>query len=425
MASILKRRGRWMVNYRDALGRQRQPSFETRRGAEDHLAKVIQESRQETEPVVDPTITVKAYSERWLKQIESTIRPTTLAGYEQRLRLHILPAFGAIRVLHLTRGRIKTLLAEKLGTDLAKDSVRLIHATIRAMLNAALDDGVILANTSLGLGRVLRIVRSTEARQEAIKAFDKAQLSRLLGATLSKQPRFHPLFFVMSRTGLRIGEAFALQWDDLDFVTREIRVERALSTDGTVRTPKSGHGRTVDMSLAVKETLERHRNRRLEAWLKVPAPDDGEKGDFPAWVFPSEAWSLLDHANVGKAFRRSLKAAGLPGHFTPHCLRHTFATLLLVDGVSPAYVQEQLGHADISLTVGTYGRWLRKKAPGAVDRLDEGDSEPIGGKVVADATTGEADDSQVVDRNGAPRPIRTGDLQIRSLLLYPAELGAH
>ena len=51
-------------------------------------------------------------------------------------------------------------------------------------------------------------------------------------------------------------------------------------------------------------------------------------------------------------------------------VRHTYATLLLVDGVSPAYVQEQLGHSSIELTVGTYGRWLRKKAPGAVDRLD-------------------------------------------------------
>ena len=44
--------------------------------------------------------------------------------------------------------------------------------------------------------------------------------------------------------------------------------------------------------------------------------------------------------------------------------------VLLADGVSPAYVQEQLGHASIELTVGTYGRWLRKKGPGAVDRLD-------------------------------------------------------
>ena len=73
---------------------------------------------------------------------------------------------------------------------------------------------------------------------------------------------------------------------------------------------------------------------------------------------------------MSKVFRRALKHAGLRTHFSPHSLRHTYASLLLADGVSPAYVQEQLGHASIELTVGTYGRWLRKRAPGAVDRLD-------------------------------------------------------
>ncbi len=79
----------------------------------------------------------------------------------------------------------------------------------------------------------------------------------------------------------------------------------------------------------------------------------------------------MDHSNVSKAFRRAIKDAGLPAHFSPHCLRHTYASQLLADGVSPAYVSEQLDHASIELTVGTYGRWLRKKAPGAVDGLDD------------------------------------------------------
>jgi integrase len=65
-----------------------------------------------------------------------------------------------------------------------------------------------------------------------------------------------------------------------------------------------------------------------------------------------------------------LKKAKLPLHFTPHCLRHTYASIQLADGVSPVYVQEQLGHATIELTVSTYGRWVKNKAPGALDRLD-------------------------------------------------------
>jgi integrase len=81
---------------------------------------------------------------------------------------------------------------------------------------------------------------------------------------------------------------------------------------------------------------------------------------------------------------RVLKAAKLPLYFTPHGLRHTYASILLAEGVSPVYVQEQLGHATIELTVSTYGRWLKKKAPGALDRLDSVAVPQSGSKVVAE-----------------------------------------
>ncbi len=75
---------------------------------------------------------------------------------------------------------------------------------------------------------------------------------------------------------------------------------------------------------------------------------------------------------IQRAFLRALKAGGLPTHFTPHCLQHTFASILLSDGVSPAYVQRMLGHSSIRLTVDLYGRWLPMANKAAVDRLDEG-----------------------------------------------------
>jgi integrase len=58
-----------------------------------------------------------------------------------------------------------------------------------------------------------------------------------------------------------------------------------------------------------------------------------------------EAGTPLDAANVRRAMQSLVKKAKLPLHFTPHCLRHTYASILLAEGVSPVYVQEQLGHA--------------------------------------------------------------------------------
>jgi len=62
---------------------------------------------------------------------------------------------------------------------------------------------------------------------------------------------------------------------------------------------------------------------------------------------------------------------------------HTYASLLIQQGESPAYVQRQLGHASIKLTVDTYGKWLPMGNKAAVDRLDG----PSGSKVVARSTT--------------------------------------
>ena len=80
----------------------------------------------------------------------------------------------------------------------------------------------------------------------------------------------------------------------------------------------------------------------------------------------------LDPHNVRRAFRRVLKHAALPPHFIPHCLRHTFASLLIASGKPIVYVQRQLGqHALITLTVDTYGKWLPMADKNAVDSLDD------------------------------------------------------
>jgi Phage integrase family len=130
--------------------------------------------------------------------------------------------------------------------------------------------------------------------------------------------------------------------------------------------------------------------------------------EMPPRIFPSVVGTPLDHANVEKAFKRVLKAAELPLHFTPHCLRHSFESLLLQQGVSPAYVQRQLGHASIQLTVDTYGKWLPMGNKAAVDALDS----PSGSKVVANASQADVGDEKTQGNPRATRRSRTGDLLI-------------
>jgi integrase len=134
------------------------------------------------------------------------------------------------------------------------------------------------------------------------------------------------------------------------------------------------------MSRPLAETLTRLEvDRKAETlrrgWFEVPR-----------WVFCTEVGTPLDESKVRKVMARILKKAKMPLHFTPHCLRHTYASLMLQQGEPVTYVQRQLGHASIQLTVDTYGKWLPMGNKAAVERLDAIATEPSGSKMVA--TTG-------------------------------------
>jgi len=374
MACVRKRRGKWVVDYRDPSGQRRWVTCSTKREAEKVLAEKLREAGQPTKSVVELNIAVSEYAARWLSLLESNVKPRTLRSYEENLRIHLLPSFGRTKLRLLARGRIKSFLVAKRKARLSRNTVRLIHATLRAMLNYAIDDGVIIHNPADRLGRQLRLTSSPTERDSEIKALDRLQLRRFLDTAAASEPEYYPLFFTLARAGLRLGEAFALTWEHLDFESRQIRVDQGVSA-GSLSTTKSGRSRDVDMSAQLRDVLRNLKLRRLEQLLM----EDREA--MPSWVFVNRVGQRMDQSRVSKVFKRVVKTAELPVHYTPHCLRHTFASLLLQQGESPAYVQRQLGHASIQLTVDTYGRWLPMGNKAAVDRLDDGS----GSRTVANA----------------------------------------
>lgn len=381
MACIRKRgKRRWVVDYRDAWGRRRWVSRRTREAAKTVLAEVLRAAHQPSRPVVDPDIRLDAYADRWLGLVPATVKPRTVETYRRVVTLHLVPALGRFKLAALHRSRIKTLLVEQLGSR-SRGTVRLTLAVLRTLLSAAVDDGVLLANPATRLGRALKLASPAAPDTEEMKAMTRPQVAAFLATAGRVVPRYAPLFLLFARTGMRLGEALALQWPDLDFQARTLRVARALSA-GRVETPKSGRGRTVDMSAQLSRALLRLAHQRKAETLRRGWPE------LPPWLFVTTAGTVLDPSRTLKAFKRTLRKAGLPLHFSPHCLRHTYASSLLSDGVSPAYVQRQLGHSSIKLTVDLYGRWLPMENKGAVDRLDDvetGSKVESGSKTVAAA----------------------------------------
>jgi integrase len=362
MACIRKRRGKWVVDYRDGAGIRKWITCETKTEAEDALAKAIPESRQPRQaPAVDANITVQGYAVHWLMTVAASTKPLTAESYRVMVTHHIIPRLGQVKVRALSKAMVRQFLADVLTAGrLARSSLRTCHGVLRTMLNAAKDDGLILTNPAEDLARSFRLVESPRQRQERIKAMTREQIEALLQAA---DPRYWPLFLLLARAGMRLGEALGLQWDDLDLSDRTARIE-TWSGD-RIGTPKSGAARTVHLSRQTCEALRRLRLERKAETLRRGWPE------VPAWVFCTRNGNNpLEVDNVRCAFRRALKAARLPGHFTPHSLRHSFASILISEGVSLAYVQRQLGHASIKMTVDTYGKWLPMSDKAAVDSLD-------------------------------------------------------
>jgi integrase len=177
------------------------------------------------------------------------------------------------------------------------------------------------------------------------------------------------LYVLALSTGLRQGELLGLKWVDVELESARLTVRRALGRTvdgiGFVEPKTPGSRRSIGLPNIAASALKEHRRRQLEQRLLVGA----------SWrdldlVFCSQIGTPLDGSNLTHRFQRILAAAGLPRRRF-HDLRHSAATLLLVQGVSPRVVQELLGHSSVTLTLGTYSHVVPALKREAADRMDD------------------------------------------------------
>jgi len=368
------------VKYRDADGRQKYPAFATHREATDWLEKHGPRLRaaRGLVPLVDPASTVAVYGAHWLDAVEASVKARSHASYAAQFALYIRPRLGARPVAELTRPELRAFLTQcrKRGVGdparnrpprpLAAGSIYAIYAALRAMLNAAIEDGLRADNPAARLGKVLHLHPSKLARQAAIRrrALDREQTARLLEWCRTAEPAWYPLVLLLARAGLRIGEAIMLRLEDYNAAARTLRVERAWNAKHRrEETPKHG-ARVVDVSAQLAAVLDAH----TAALAKVVRLEDG--APVVRWLFPSEAGTMLDGRNVRRALARLAGGAELGRGLGPHDLRHTVASQLIAAGKSPVYVQRQLGHASVATTVDLYGSGLPLEDRAGVDVLD-------------------------------------------------------
>lgn len=233
----------------------------------------------------------------------------------------------------------------------------------RAFLLKALDDEIIQANPTLQLGK--NFLRSKDIKGN-INVLTSKELKFFLDTVKKRLAEHYALILLLARTGMRIGEALALKWGDLDFNGRFIEVKRSVVRD-KITTPKSGKTRRVDMSLQLLETLKAHELVSKKKGLALGL------GDLPEYVFTNRVGRLIDKNSWRRRiFYKAVKKAGLR-QIRIHDLRHTYATLRISKGDNVADVSNQLGHHSVKLTMDVYYQWFPGKKKDEVDGLDDPD----------------------------------------------------
>ncbi len=335
----------------------------SKRAAKESAVKIEKEIALERFNIETPEerrpLLFRQYVERWMKQhVAMNCKAETARNYRYALDVSLLPALGGKGIREITRDDVKTLCFDMKQKGLTPSVVKLRGTILGGIFNAAIEDGLLVGNPAIRLGKIVKV----PSRKGRVDFLNPDESRKLLDTVQEHFPRWLPFFLTALRTGMRVGELIALQWEDIDWNGKFIEVRRAISR-GVVGTPKNGKPRRIDLSDRLAAVLTDHRRMMGKEAL-------AQGHSLPERVFVNPEGGELKASSVVKPYRRILTKAGLR-RLRFHDLRHSFASALLANGEPLAYVKEQMGHSSIQITVDVYGHLEPGANREAVNRLDD------------------------------------------------------
>jgi integrase len=205
-------------------------------------------------------------------------------------------------------------------------------------------------------------------RRKEFEAWTAEQARAFLLATINDDR--HVLWRLLLDSGMRLGEALALTWDDVDLAAGTVAVRRTLTRTkagswivGDAAKTRAGR-RPIAVTAPTVAALRAHRARQAERRLAL-----GPVWQDNGFVFDRGDGGRASPCTIRAAFERAVQAAGSP-RITPHGLRHTSATLLILAGVPLKVISDRLGHATVAITADVYGHVTAEADRQAADSLD-------------------------------------------------------
>lgn len=378
--SVYKRGPKWAV-YTDLEREPNKPrrrkyfgTYNTKREAQAFERRMLEE-RDRGIDLAPGKVTVAETLERWQRDRVSRVEAKTAQEDTAKIRLHVLPALGAIPLAKLKPAHLADLYALLLDRGrangkggLSPKTVHHVHSLIKTALSWAVRMGLASRN-------VADAVESPKVLRGEPRAIPAEEVARLLQAA-SNVP-LGALITLAFATGARRGELLALKWNAVDLQAASMLVRFSMSETQTgirLKAPKSDRIRTVSLSRPALEALRRQRARQAEQKLIA-----GSAYQDQGFVFADALGGPLTPSLVSGQFRELANKCGI-STTRLHDARHTAATWLIAEGVDVRTVGAVLGHSVASTTLNIYAHAIAGAQTAAVgklgDRLDRttGDS---------------------------------------------------
>lgn len=334
-------------------GKQKRKAFygKTRKEVQEKLTAAIADLNKGI--YINPSkITVSEWMEIWLKEYRiNAVKPKTYSNNECCIRVHIIPNIGDYALKDL-----KNEIIQRFVNDLSKQNrsdgrLELIYRTLKMGLDQAVSNEMLSKNPALNIK-----LPKSETREARVLTLEEQE-------RIVREAPLHAngeIFILMLYTGLRIGEAAILTWDDIDFEEKMISVNKTqerqkITKDGEIRrqlsisTPKTKSSiRRVPMIPKLAKIMEflKIQNEKNKLLL-------GEEFNPQNFVFCSPSGSMMDIGCFWGSLRRITNKLGIEG-VHPHTLRHTFATRGAEQGIDLKVMQTLLGHASLNMTANIY-----------------------------------------------------------------------
>jgi integrase len=279
----------------------------------------------------------------WVPRILPTLKPSTQSSYRANLNRYVLPWLGERRLRDLRKGDIQAWLAALSESGLSRQTVKNIWSGLSSVLRTAMDWGYIKENPAHGV--------RFPARQPKAATF--LPTPDQLALILNQLPEpSHLLMLLLVGTGLRVGEAMGLRWEDIDLDRKSLTVRRDV-WHGTVNSPKYvASERVIPLGPVLLEQLR------------------SRVGNPARWIFEGKSGKPLDPRNLARRQLYPVLGRLELSRFSWHRLRKLHSTYLGDLKVAPRILQAQLGHADAALTLNVYAQVVPESQRRAIESLE-------------------------------------------------------